>query len=106
MNHEGRRLVAVVLDTTINNDHRAWEQAQMLLHEAYGVRSGVDTLKPLEEEPTPATTQAAPTPAPDAGEETAWNRWMPYAIVAGVLALAALATALSLATATRPRRRR
>lgn len=105
VNHDGRRLVAIILDTAAY-DHRAWEQAQMLLHEAYGVRSGVDTLQPLREEPTPATTQAAPTPTPEAGEETAWNRWMPYAIVAGVLALAALATALSLATATRPRRRR
>ena len=62
VNHEGRRLVAVVLDTSAY-DHRPWEQAQMLLHEAYGVRSSVAKLEPLAEK-TPETTMAAPTPAP------------------------------------------
>ena len=107
VNHEGRRLVAVVLDTSAY-DHRPWEQAQMLLHEAYGVRSSVAELEPLSEK-TPETTMAAPTPAPapeQAGEETTWNRWWSYLIVAAVLALAALATAFSLGTAEKPRRRR
>ena len=100
VNHEGRRLVAVVLDTAAY-DHRAWEQAQELLHEAYGVRSSVAKLEPLAAETSaaPPTTETAPTPEPEAGEETAWNRWWSYAVVAGVLALAALATALSFATA-------
>ena len=107
VNHEGRRLVAVVLDTSAY-DHRPWEQAQMLLHEAYGVRSSVAKLEPLAEK-TPETTMAAPTPAPapeQAGKETTWNRWWSYLIVAAVLALAALATAFSLGTAEKPRRRR
>ena len=107
VNHEGRRLVAVVLDTSAY-DHRPWEQAQMLLHEAYGVRSSVAKLEPLAEK-TPETTMAAPTPeaAPEqAGEETTWNRWWSYLIVVAVLALAALATAFSLGTAEKPRRRR
>lgn len=108
VNHEGRRLVAVVLDTAAY-DHRPWEQAQMLLHEAYGVRSSVAKLEPLAEKTTatPVTTMAAPTPAPErAGEETAWNRWWSYLIVAAVLALAALATAFSLGIGEKPRRRR
>ena len=107
VNHEGRRLVAVVLDTSAY-DHRPWEQAQMLLHEAYGVRSSVAKLEPLSEK-SPETTTAAPTPAPapeQAGEETTWNRWWSYLILAAVLALAALATAFSLGTAEKPRRRR
>ena len=57
VNHEGRRLVAVVLDTSAY-DHRPWEQAQMLLHEAYGVRSSVAKLEPLSEK-SPETTTAA-----------------------------------------------
>ena len=108
VNHEGRRLVAVVLDTAAY-DHRPWEQAQMLLHEAYGVRSSVAKLEPLAEKTTvtPETTTAAPTPAPEhAGEEMAWNRWWSYLIVVAVLALAALATAFSLGTGEKPRRRR
>lgn len=107
VNHEGRRLVAVVLDTSAY-DRRPWEQAQMLLHEAYGVRSSVAKLEALTAETTPAptTTEAAPTPAPEAGEETAWNRWWSYVIVAAVLALAALCAAFSLGTAKKPRRRR
>ncbi|OFT55591.1 D-alanyl-D-alanine carboxypeptidase [Corynebacterium sp. HMSC05H05] len=107
VNHEGRRLVAIILDTTAY-DHRPWEQAQMLLHEAYGVRSSVAKLEPLAEK-TPETTTAAPTPEPapeQAGEETTWNRWWSYVIVAAVLALAALTTAFSLGTGEKPRRRR
>ena len=107
VNHEGRRLVAIILDTTAY-DHRPWEQAQMLLREAYGVRSSVAKLEPLSEK-SPETTTAAPTPEPapeQAGEETTWNRWWPYLIVVAVLALAALATAFSLGTGEKPRRRR
>ena len=105
VDHEGRRLLAVVLDTAAY-DHRAWEQAQMLLHEAYGVRSSVAKLEPLAAPAAPTTAKAAPTPAPVAGEETAWDRWQSYAVVAGVLVLAAGAAAISLATTTRQRRRR
>lgn len=105
VDHEGRRLLAVVLDTAAY-DHRAWEQAQMLLHEAYGVRSSVAKLEPLAAPAAPTTAKAAPTPAPVAGEETAWDRWQSYAVVAGVLVLAAGAAAISLATTTRQRRHR
>lgn len=108
VNHEGRRLVAVVLDTTAN-EHRAWEQAQMLLHAAYGVEGVVAKLAPAETN-APEMTQAAPSPAPEensgAEDETAWNRWWSYAIVAGVAALAVLAAVLSLASAKKRRQRR
>ena len=105
VDHEGRRLLAVVLDTAAY-DHRAWEQAQMLLHEAYGVRSSVAKLEPLAAPAAPTTAKAAPTPTPVAGEETAWDRWQSYAVVAGVLVLAAGAATISLATAAKRRRRR
>lgn len=114
VNHDGRRLVAVVLDTAAY-DHRAWEQAQMLLHEAYGVRSSVATLEAASATTTaPLTTAAAPSPTPSAGagsesgsgEGTAWKSWWAYLIVAGVLALAAVVAALSLGTGAKRRRRR
>ena len=105
VDHEGRRLLAVVLDTAAYDD-RAWEQAQMLLHEAYGVRSSVAKLEPLAAPAAPTTAKAAPTPTPVAGEETAWDRWQSYAVVAGVLVLAAGAATISLATAAKRRRRR
>ena len=108
VNHDGRRLVAVVLDTTAH-EHRAWEQAQMLLHAAYGVDGVVAKLAPPETN-TPETTQAAPSPTPEKNsgveEETAWNRWWSYLVVAGVVALALLAAVVSLASARKRGQRR
>ncbi len=108
VNHDGRRLVAVVLDTTAY-EHRAWEQAQMLLHAAYGVDGVVAKLAPPETN-TPETTKAAPSPTPEENsgveEETAWNRWWSYLVVAGVAALALLAAVVSLASARKRDQRR
>lgn len=39
LERDGRMLAAVVLDTTVE-EKRAWEQAQILLHEAYSVPTG------------------------------------------------------------------
>lgn len=57
MDRDGRRLLAVVLDTTLDAG-RPWEQAQRLLHAAYDLApgGGVGQLVPV------ATPSATPTP--------------------------------------------
>lgn len=81
----------------------------MLLHAAYGVEGVVAKLAPPETN-TPETTQAAPSPTPEKNsgveEETAWNRWWSYLVVAGVVALALLAAVVSLASARKRGQRR
>lgn len=102
VNHGGRRLVAVVLDTSAY-DHRAWEQAQMLLHAAYPVSDSVAQLEPVAaEHTTAATTPASPetataTETPDAPVSSTESRypWLPVGIVTGVALLALLAIWLS-----------
>ncbi|WP_083584202.1 D-alanyl-D-alanine carboxypeptidase family protein [Corynebacterium sp. NML130628] len=110
VNHDGVRLVAVVLDTTVDK-MRAWQQAQALLHESYAYASGhtthVASLNPVAETPT-----TMPQPA-DAGDHKPGKAksqggipWLSIALVGGVLVLAALAVALSLASAKKRSRRR
>ncbi|WP_350354621.1 D-alanyl-D-alanine carboxypeptidase family protein [Corynebacterium aquatimens] len=107
VDHEGRRLMAVVLDTS-SWDMAPWQQAQALLHAAYPLHagSGVAELEPLTAPttvtptPTAETATAAPTtssPAPGGVEEAAdaagrqpRERFIAVAAVAGVLALAGL----------------
>lgn len=107
LNRNGRRLFAVLLDTTVDHGPRAWQQAQQLLNEAYTVPagSGVDTLsaQPAEssrdELSTPASTPSgsAPTPAPAATNPdleptlSTSGAWVPWLIVflIGACALAA-----------------
>lgn len=95
VNHDGRRLVAIVLDTAAW-DARPWQQAQMLLHAAYPIApgSGVAQLAPVSaqtETSQPAPTPEATEPNPDADEapdrETHWG-WLPLAIIAAVAAFA------------------
>src|SRR5699024_1858050 len=64
LDRDGRRLIAVILDTTIDHGPRAWEQAQMLLDEAYKIPAGqgVSSLEETEKitkEETPAATATA-----------------------------------------------
>lgn len=101
VDHNGRRLLAVVLDTTAWN-HRAWQQAQMLLHAAYPISPAASIASlnaPAAEpspEPTPTTTPGPVNEEPE--NETATGpreTWLPVAIVAGVAVLAALAAWLS-----------
>lgn len=60
LDRDGRRLMAVVLDTTLDAG-RPWEQAQRLLHAAYDLTpgGGVGELVPVE------TASPAATPTPD-----------------------------------------
>ncbi len=100
LDRDGRRLMAVILDTTIDHGPRAWEQAQMLLDEAYkipagqGVSSLEETEKITKEEETPVPTATAAnaenvpvTNAASAAESPTHPTWMPWLIVAGVAVL-------------------
>ena len=118
VNHDGRRLMAVLLDTTANKA-RPWEQAQRLLHESYGFMGGFagrEGVAKLEPPATPVTsgqateTAAAPNPSepavvaarPSAGSTPRLS----IALVAGVGVITLIALALTFASAARARRRR
>ena len=63
LNRDGRRLMAVILNTTVEHGPRAWQQAQSLLHEAYRVdgdgRHGVGQLTALGAGASASNTTAA-----------------------------------------------
>ena len=103
------RLVAVVLDTTVDK-MRAWQQAQTLLHESYAYASEghthVASLNPVEGTPTTTsqptdTADEQPGPAKSQGDIP----WLSIALVGGVLVVTALAVALSFASAKKRSRR-
>ncbi|MEY8209950.1 D-alanyl-D-alanine carboxypeptidase family protein [Corynebacterium sp. MNWGS58] len=65
LNRDGRRLMAIILDTTVDKA-RAWEQAQKLLHAGFAVPPGTEIgeLTPIADSDTePGLTEGA-TPAP------------------------------------------
>lgn len=100
IDRDGRRLQAVILDTTVDHGFRAWEQAQMLLDESYTVTPGhgVGQLEDFSAQAAEETT-VVPTPAPPTPTKTpettqprssssfedsqGWIGWM----VAGLVAL-------------------
>lgn len=93
LDRHGRRLQAVLLDTTVEHGPRAWEQAQKLLHEAYKVSPGDGVGQLLADADSPASP--APTPAPDSRAQSAssslagvqgWLGW----VIAGAVALLAI----------------
>ncbi|MBA4505803.1 D-alanyl-D-alanine carboxypeptidase, partial [Corynebacterium sanguinis] len=97
VNHDGRHLVAVVLDTTVNKA-RAWQQAQQLLHESYrfGPGTSVATLEAASSQaPTALQTPTATAQAPGGAavaeaQAEPYSRarpWLPALIVGAVLAL-------------------
>ncbi|QPK83630.1 D-alanyl-D-alanine carboxypeptidase [Corynebacterium qintianiae] len=110
VNHGGRRLVAVILDTTVERG-RAWEQAQQLLHEAYNFPD--DSVATLEAASANETTTPV-TLAPDAKEpaviaadsDAETFPWPSVGVVAAVLALAGAAAWASRATAGKANQRR
>lgn len=112
LDRNGRRLAIVLLDTTIDKA-RPWEQAQAFLHEAYKVPAGAGIGSLLPPEPVtstvPTSSAAAPTTtaaAPVKPVKRASRNWIPYVIVAAVIALFALVLALSTNISARPPRRR
>lgn len=108
VNHEGARLVAVVLDTTVDK-MRAWQQAQSLLHESYTYASDrathVASLNPVEETPTTPQPTDTADKQPGTTKSQGGVPWLSIALVGGVLAITALAVALSLASAKKRSRR-
>ena len=117
LDRDGRRLMAIVLDTTIDNG-RAWEQSQDLIHEGYrftsedAVASLIDATADPSNTGTPVT-DAPESDSPHSDPNSGHNDengdplpWEGIAVFAGVLALAGLATWLSLATAKKRRQRR
>lgn len=113
LERDGRRLMAIVLDTTIDKG-RAWEQSQDLIHEGYKFTSD-DAVASLDDATAqPSNTGAPVTDAPgEDGKDSSGNAedgdtlpWEGIAVFSGVLALAGLATWLSLASAKKRRQRR
>lgn len=118
LDRDGRRLMAIVLDTTIDSKARAWEQAQKLLHEAYKTApgDGVGELDPdyraaaesaaatVTEETSPQETNAAPQLPAEAAQAVATTgslidrvgSWVGWAVVGGIAVLVALLAFLSL----------
>ncbi|AKK10483.1 D-alanyl-D-alanine carboxypeptidase family protein [Corynebacterium uterequi] len=98
LDRDGRRLAAVVLDTTIDQG-RAWEQAQALLHEAYTIPagSGVATLQPLAGASAPEATTDEPLAALPAVRHPVVG----IAVVIGVVGAFAVAAAVSIRRARR-----
>lgn len=93
LDRNGRRIMAIVLDTTVDKA-RAWEQSQKLIHEAYKFSSqdavaslAADTTAPEE----PEAQLATPTEPPKGGIP-----WEGIAVFAGVLALAGAGAWLTL----------
>ncbi|MDK8762482.1 serine hydrolase [Corynebacterium sp. MSK218] len=100
IDRDGRRLQAVILDTTVDHGFRAWEQAQMLLDESSTVTPGhgVGQLEDFSAQAAEETT-VVPTPTPPTSTEApattqprssssfedsqGWIGWM----VAGLVAL-------------------
>lgn len=117
VDHEGQRLVAVILDTTAAHA-RAWEQAQRLLHEAYRFpASSVAQLRPLSaavqtSRQAPSQTQAPVTTLPptQAAPVTLESRgeipWLSVVVVGGVAVLALLALLFSAASTKKQGRHR
>ncbi|MFC6147509.1 D-alanyl-D-alanine carboxypeptidase family protein [Corynebacterium nasicanis] len=104
----GRRLFAVILDTTTEKA-RPWEQAQLLLDAAFDTPAGegVGLLEPVSAaEPTPAP-DADPVEVPgvhDADDPRPWG--LPGIIAVAVVGVLALVGAvISVRTSGRPRRR-
>lgn len=106
MDRDGRRLMAIVLDTTTDHGPRAWQQAQELLHEAYRfpAGSGVDQLEnrpALEASSSAAATStpassAVPAPAQETSLQNlpSWTGWAVVGLV-GALVVAVAGFSLS-----------
>ncbi|MCZ9307184.1 serine hydrolase [Corynebacterium sp. c8Ua_181] len=97
LDRHGRRLQAVLLDTTVEHGPRAWEQAQKLLHEAYKVPPGSGVGNLLADATSPAAT-----PEPDSQTQSVNSSlagvqgWLGWVIAGAVVLLAMCVGAFSL----------
>lgn len=118
-NVDGRRLAAIILDTTVDRG-RPWEQARRLLDAAYAVPRGtgigsVEKLPPVSAVPSPSVTAAgspaAGAPTGTGGDDASGatgNRspaWGPAAATTGVLFLVVLIAGIALNRRLAERRR-
>ncbi|MBV7292584.1 D-alanyl-D-alanine carboxypeptidase family protein [Corynebacterium sp. TAE3-ERU16] len=116
---DGRRLAAIVLDTTVDRG-RPWEQARRLLDAAYAVPRGtgigsVEKLPVVSAAPSPSVTAAGSptvtTPTRTGGDGvsgasgTRSHAWGPAAITTGVLFLVVLIAGIALNRRLAERRR-
>ncbi|MDK8798001.1 D-alanyl-D-alanine carboxypeptidase family protein [Corynebacterium sp. MSK044] len=100
LDRNGRRIMAIVLDTTVDRA-RAWEQTQQLIHEGYKVprSKAVASLIDVSAPTTPSPNEEPP--ASD-GESPPWEG---IAVLAAVIALAGVGTWFSVASKAKARRR-
>ena len=109
LNRDGRRIMAIVLDTTVDRA-RAWEQSQKLIHEGYKFSSSDAVASLIDDSPAnPAGSSASggsgdETENPTAGDGESLP-WEGIAVLIGVIALAGVATWLSVASRAKSRRR-
>ncbi|WIM68988.1 serine hydrolase [Corynebacterium breve] len=84
LGRDGRRLMAIILDTTVG-EMRPWQQSQALLHEAYNFDTSVAELTQLPEPPKQAPPVVAQAKTNDDPDDLA------IGIVVGVLLAAVVA---------------
>lgn len=102
LDRDGRRIMAIVLDTTVDRA-RAWEQAQQLIHEGYTVPRSQAVASLID-----ATADPTPTPSPNEKPTASDGESLPWegiAVLAAVIALAGVGTWLSVASKAKARRR-
>lgn len=109
LDRNGRRLAAVILDTTIDQG-RPWEQAQSLLNAAYALppQAGIGSLDdPANTGAPPSGSPTEPHAAPSPGAEDGGRDSSPQdgVLVGSVVAGVVLASALALTVWTLRRRR-
>lgn len=102
LDRDGRRIMAIVLDTTVDRA-RAWEQAQQLIHEGYTVPRSQAVASLID-----ATADPTQTPSPNEKPTASDGDSLPWegiAVLAAVIALAGVGTWLSVASKAKARRR-
>lgn len=100
LDRNGRRIMAIVLDTTVDRA-RAWEQTQQLIHEGYKVPRS-KAVASLIDVSAPTTPSPKEEPTASDGESLPWEG---IAVLAAVIALAGVGTWFSVASKAKARRR-
>ena len=100
LDRNGRRIMAIVLDTTVDRA-RAWEQTQQLIHEGYKVPRS-KAVASLIDVSAPTTPSPKEEPPASDGESLPWEG---IAVLAAVIALAGVGTWLSVASKAKARQR-
>ncbi len=102
LNRDGRRIMAIVLDTTVDRA-RAWEQTQQLIHEGYTVPRSQAVASLIDAAASPST-DATPNDNPTAADGRSLP-WEGIAVFATVIALAGVGTWLNAASKVKVQQR-